>query len=341
VPERSSRAHGPSANFTLGDWLVQPSLNRISQGETEVRLRPQLMDVLVCLAERAGRTVTKNELLDLVWPGQYIVESGLARCVAEIRQILGDTARQEPRYIETISKRGYRLVAPVAFLAAEPAQAAAPGIDPVPGPVAAAGEAMVVPDIGPGDAPAEATAQADPVPGTCGAGVSRVSVLRRRWIVLVAAGTVLVAVAAALSWRFFQPPPIAERDQVVLAFDNATGDAVFDAPLRLALLVQLEQSPYLRVVGEQRVRDELGFMHLPADTPISRDVARQICRRLGAKAVLSGSLVALGRHYVIGIEAIGCRSGDVLVRDQLEVESKEAVLTGLGQAVSAIRRKLR
>lgn len=325
VLERPSRAQEAGADFTLGDWLVQPSLNRISQGETEVRLRPQLMDVLVCLATRAGRTVTKDELLALVWPGQYIVESGLARCVAEIRQILGDTARQDSRYIETIAKRGYRLIAPVKFLASEPFGPVIPASGPDPAAVEASGEAAGAPidlTTGPPDTVAPA------------------AVGRRRWIVGASVGALAIAAAAALAWRFIQPPPIAERDGVVLALENSTGDAVFDDPLRLALLVQLEQSPYLRVVGEQQVRDELAFMHLPADTPISRAVARQVCRRIGAKAVLAGSLAALGRHYVIGLEAVGCQSGDVLVRDQVEASSKETVLVGLGQAVSAIRRKL-
>jgi DNA-binding winged helix-turn-helix (wHTH) protein len=111
----SSSALAPR-DFTVGDWLVQPSLNRMCRDSSIVRLRPQLVDVLVCLAERAGTTVAKDEMLQAVWPGQYIVESGLARCVAELRQALGDTARQGSRYIETIPRRGYRLIPPVTVL---------------------------------------------------------------------------------------------------------------------------------------------------------------------------------------------------------------------------------
>ncbi len=346
--QRSSRAQSPGSDFTLGDWLVQPSLNRVTHGETEVRLRPQLMDVLVCLAARAGRTVTKDELLEHVWPGQFIVESGLARCVAELRQVLGDTAGQDARYIETIPKRGYRLIAPVTFLPAEAGGTTGPGTDQNPSAVGALSEAAVAtsdlpasgPDAGLHGGPATTEREAGPAQQAGANKVPGVSGRWRRWPVLVAGGGVLVAVAAALSWRVLESPPITERDQVLLAFENGTGESVFDDPLRLALQVQLEQSPYLRVIGEQRVRDELAFMHLPADTPISKAVARDVCRRIGAKAVLAGTLAALGRHYVIGLEAVGCRSGDVLVHDQVEVENKEAVLTGLGQAVSAIRRKL-
>jgi DNA-binding winged helix-turn-helix (wHTH) protein len=103
---------------------VQPTLDRLTQNGVVIRLRPQLMDLLVCLSAQPGRTVAKQELLATVWCDRFVAESGLARCVAELRQALGDSARQ-PRIIETIPKRGYRLIAPVA--AAEPAAGATVG----------------------------------------------------------------------------------------------------------------------------------------------------------------------------------------------------------------------
>ncbi len=99
-------------DFRLAGWLVQPSLGRLTCDGVVVRLRLQLMDMLVYLAERAGRTVTRQELLATIWSGRFVAESGLPRCVAELRQALGDSAR-EPRIIETIPKRGYRLIAAV------------------------------------------------------------------------------------------------------------------------------------------------------------------------------------------------------------------------------------
>lgn len=113
MPELLSPSRCPASDFTVGDWLVQPSLNRAQRDGETCKLRPQLVDLLVCLAGGAGRTVTKDELLAGVWPGQHVTESALPRCIAELRQILGDQAKQAPRYIETIPKRGYRLVAPV------------------------------------------------------------------------------------------------------------------------------------------------------------------------------------------------------------------------------------
>jgi DNA-binding winged helix-turn-helix (wHTH) protein len=99
-------------DFQLAEWLVQPSLDQLTSGSAVVRIRPQLMDLLVCLAARAGRTVARQELAAAIWPNQFIADSGLARCVAELRRALGDSARQ-PRIIETIPKRGYRVIAAV------------------------------------------------------------------------------------------------------------------------------------------------------------------------------------------------------------------------------------
>ena len=103
-------------NFRVGDWLVQSNLDRLSRGETLIHLRPQLTNLLLLLARHAGKVVAKDLILKEVWGSLYVGESALTRCITEIRQDLGDDARQ-PKIIETIPKRGYRLVAPVEFLA--------------------------------------------------------------------------------------------------------------------------------------------------------------------------------------------------------------------------------
>ena len=100
-------------DMRIGDWLLQPSIDRLSRNGTSVHLRPQLTNLLVLLAQNAGRTVSKDEILSKVWEGQFVAESGMTRCIAEIRQALGDDAR-DPKIVQTITKRGYRLMAPVA-----------------------------------------------------------------------------------------------------------------------------------------------------------------------------------------------------------------------------------
>lgn len=101
-----------SSDFQLEEWLVRPDQGTATRGSETVRLEPRVMDVLVYLAQRPGRTATKEELLDAVWEGMAVEEGALPQCVHAIRKALGDDARS-PRYIQTIPKRGYRLVAEV------------------------------------------------------------------------------------------------------------------------------------------------------------------------------------------------------------------------------------
>ena len=362
--DRAPRAPVTSDDFTLAEWLVQPSLNRLTKEDIHVRLRPQLMDVLVCLAVRASHTVSKDEILDLVWPGQFIAESGLARCVAELRQALGDT-RHDSRFIETIPKRGYRLIAPVAFVPAAPmpglghtatshAAVALMDATSVPAPATDQLEAIVPPEavaeLAPSVVPVHPVVPADhDVSGTSAAPVvwppavrgGTITLSRRVALAAVAAFVLMVLAAGGVTaWRTWFVSGPTPAGPIVVAFENKTGESVFDDTLRLALEMQIEQSPYLRVVPERRVRDELPFMDLPADAAITRQVGLEACRRIGGSALLAGSITPIGQHFVIGIEGIGCSTGDRIVEHQLEVANREGVLSGLGQAVSTIRRQL-
>ncbi len=101
-----------SSDFRVGGCLVRPALNLVTNHETTVHVEPKAMDVLRVLAEHAGQVVTKEELLARVWPNVFIADSGVFRVISELRRLLGDTPRS-PRYIQTIPKRGYRLIAPV------------------------------------------------------------------------------------------------------------------------------------------------------------------------------------------------------------------------------------
>ncbi len=101
-----------NGNFRVGPWLVEPSLNNISCNGTTVRLEPRVMDVLVCLAQHVGETLSKETLLGKVWAGTFVTDDVLTHSISELRRAFEDDAR-EPRVIQTIPKRGYRLVAQV------------------------------------------------------------------------------------------------------------------------------------------------------------------------------------------------------------------------------------
>ena len=100
------------APFRVGDWLVEPRLNRLTRGGESIQLELKWMDVLVCLAEQAGKVVSRIEIIDRVWATEFITDNTLTHTIAELRNALGDDAKK-PSFIETIRRRGYRLIAPV------------------------------------------------------------------------------------------------------------------------------------------------------------------------------------------------------------------------------------
>src|SRR5262245_45563952 len=102
----------PVPTFKIGDRLVDPSLNRVTFAGRTVQVEPKIMQVLVALAERAGQVVTRDELMSHVWNGVFVTDDALHRAVRELRRLFEDD-REQPRVIETIRKRGYRLIAPV------------------------------------------------------------------------------------------------------------------------------------------------------------------------------------------------------------------------------------
>jgi eukaryotic-like serine/threonine-protein kinase len=159
---------------------------------------------------------------------------------------------------------------------------------------------------------------------------------------LTGAGAVIVLIAVAVVLlKARSARALTERDSIVLAdFVNTTGEDVFDGTLRQALAVQLEQSPYLRVVGDEQVHKALRLMGRAPDERLTNALAREVCQREAVKAMLSGSIASLAKSYVLTVEAINCATGDVLAREQREAAAQEKVLPALGQATSALRGKL-
>ena len=170
--------------------------------------------------------------------------------------------------------------------------------------------------------------------------VARKSSARRR---LRAAATVaLVGVGLAAAFLYTRGiHKLTERDTVVLAdFENRTGDPVFDYALKQALAVDLEQSPFLSLLPERRTENTLRMMGRNLDRRLSQDTAQEVCQRVGAKAVLGGSIANLGNEFLVGLDAIDCQTGEKLVQEQVRVDGKQNVLSGLDKAASDLRRKL-
>jgi eukaryotic-like serine/threonine-protein kinase len=140
---------------------------------------------------------------------------------------------------------------------------------------------------------------------------------------------------------FHRTPKITEKDSIVLAdFANTTGDPVFDGALRQGLSIQLEQTPFLKVVSGDQVTQTLKMMEQPPDVRLSPKLAREVCQRMNATVEVEGSIAALGNQYVLGLNSVNCATGESLAEAQATADGKEKVLPALSQAAAELRSKL-
>jgi len=164
---------------------------------------------------------------------------------------------------------------------------------------------------------------------------------RKKWKVIVPGVITVVAVTAGGYFNFHRTPKLTDKDTIVLAdFRNSTGDTVFDGTLRQGLSVQLEQSPFLRIISEQQIQRTLLMMGQKPDVKITPEIARELCQRTGSAAVLDGSIAQIGTQYLLTLKAVNCSSGESLASTEAQASDKSHVLDSLGKAASEIRNKL-
>jgi eukaryotic-like serine/threonine-protein kinase len=292
--------------YRFGPFEVDTSSGELLIQGKRVRLQEQPFQLLIILIEHAGEVVSKAEIQRRIWDGNTFVDfdSSLRVAVGKLREALGDDAGS-PHYIESIPKRGYRFLGQVAIPVKPPDRetAAQPPLVAI--------------------APASGTTKSP------------------RWV--LAGGLVLLVAAVVAAYIFVLKPKkvLTERDMVVLAdFDNKTRDTVFDDTLRQGLAVQLEQSPFLSLVSDDRIQQIIQMMGRPADTRLTPSIAREICERTGSAAALNGSIAQIGSQYLLTLKAVNCLSGDSLASAEAQASDKNHVLEALGKTASEIRKKL-
>jgi eukaryotic-like serine/threonine-protein kinase len=175
-----------------------------------------------------------------------------------------------------------------------------------------------------------------PISGKAGASTG---VGKRRKMIPAVVSVMVLSVSAY--FYFHHAPKLTDKDTIVLAdFTNTTGDAVFDDTLKQALSIGLQQSPFLSLLSEGKMKDTLGLMGHSPNERLTTQVAREVCQRTGSTAVLAGSISSLGSEYVIGLNALNCRTGDTLAQEQVQATRKEDVLNAVGNASTKLRRTL-
>jgi eukaryotic-like serine/threonine-protein kinase len=185
---------------------------------------------------------------------------------------------------------------------------------------------------------AEASAESK----SAGAAAAPVKTHPAKWPVVLGAALAIV-VAGVASWLYFtrHAQALTDKDTIVLAeFANSTGDPVFDGTLRQGLSAQLEQSPFLSMISDERIAHTLALMAKPKDARLAPEVARDVCQRTGSAATIEGSISSLGSEYVLSLKAVNCRNGDLLAQEQVTASGREQVLYALGDAATKLRGKM-
>jgi tetratricopeptide (TPR) repeat protein/predicted Ser/Thr protein kinase len=165
---------------------------------------------------------------------------------------------------------------------------------------------------------------------------------RRSWkaAVLAAASTAAALIAIA-GWQRLRPGSLSDQDVVVLAeFANRTGDQVFDGTLRQSVAIQLEQSPFLKIMDDTQIAQDLRLMGRSPSEPITSQIAREICVRDAAAASIEGEIAGLGSLYVVSLHAVNCKNGATLARERSQARDKEHVLEAVDKAATRLRAKL-
>ena len=297
--------------YEFGKFRCDPREHLLLCGGKPVSLSPKSFEILVALIQGNGRLLTKDELMQQVWPDSFVEEANLTVNISALRKVLGETPGGQ-RYIETVPKRGYRFVAPVREFE---------------------GDGKVSPSI-----QTPGVKQGDPLVGVAPAPTSPAQSLR--WWP-AAAGLLLVAILVSAVFVSRRPSKLTDKDAVVLAdFANPTGDPVFDGALRQGLSSQLEQSPFLNLLSDERIAQTLSLMAQPKDSRLTHELAREVCQRTASAAALDGAIAQVGTQYLLTLKAINCSNGESLGSAAARAADKNHVLDALREVASEIRNQL-
>jgi len=291
--------------YEFGPFRLDPQKKTLSRGSELLTLTPKVFETLVLLVENRDRALSKDELMAKLWADTFVDEANLSQNIFVLRKALGENA-QDQRYIVTVRGTGYRFAETVREM-----------------PTASS----------PSGSATQSDARREPMIPASG-----------RRLLVGAVGLVVLAAAliGALIYRRSRRPVLTNKDTIVLSdFDNRTGDPIFDGTLQQALTIQLEQTPFLNLLPDQKVSATLKLMNRQDGEHISRNVALEVCQRTNSKAVVSGAIAALGHEYLVSLEALNCReNGEVFAGQQVRAANKEGVLDALSAASSGLRRGL-
>jgi DNA-binding winged helix-turn-helix (wHTH) protein/Flp pilus assembly protein TadD len=308
--------------YQFGQFAVDPSRRTLSRAGSSISLTPRAFDVLLFLAQNPNRLVTKEELLQAVWGDAFVEEGNLTQYISHLRKAL-DNDSEDTRLIVTIARKGYQFTARVTVVPEEPDITKPPAL-----------RALATETSGP-DAPAARFPTTEKVVVSA----SPRLLLRKRF-----ATAALLAVIAAAFWLYrsqLRRVTLSAKDTIVLAdVENETGDPVFDDALDTALRYEMTQTPYLNILGMDKVSGTLTQLNFPPSTKFTPDVARQICGKTNSRMVISQSIADAGNGYQLQMRALDCGSGAILAKAQADISKRNDIVHELGVTGARLRAQL-
>jgi len=267
----------------------------------KVVLREQVFQVLRLLVEREGKIVTRDEIKGRLWPNDTVVDfdHSINAAIKAVRRALGDSA-DSPHYIETLGRRGYRLMPTIEFQ-----------------------------ESGPGTEPGEVTPEAHPA--------RHRRLLAFAVGALLAVGVFSVWRYEIYRHRITLAPT---DTIVLADVDNRTSDPVFDDALNTALRYEMAQTPYLNLLGLDKTSATMGQLKLAPTTKITSEIAREICNKTNSKMVIADSVADVGNGYRLEMRTLDCGSGATLVEEATDISARNQVVHELGATAARLRRKL-
>jgi DNA-binding winged helix-turn-helix (wHTH) protein len=310
-----------SSFYRFGQFVLDPARRTLSRADSPVSLTPKAFDVLLFLVQNPNRLITKEELLQAVWGDTVVEEGNLTQYISHLRKALGDDS-EDIRLIVTIARKGYQFTARVTVA-----------------------EAADIAKYATLQVAATETSETDarPVEFPAKEKVTKLPSARFRSRKRFAAVALLAVIAAAFWWygSYRSRVELSATDTIVLAdVKNETGDPVFDDALDTALRYEMDQTPYLNILGMDKVLGTLAQLNLPPTTKLTPEVARQICGKTNSKLVISQSISDAGNGYHLQMRALDCGSGATLAQEQAEIGKRDEVVHELGITAARLRAKL-
>ncbi len=304
----------------FGVFEVDLGSGELRRSGIKVKLQEQPFKVLAALLERPGEVVTREELRQRIWPEATFGDGDHAVNVAvtKLRAALRDSA-EAPHVIETLHRRGYRLLVAVRRPEFDPSLAGGAKPTIVNAATTPAGSELETPPPG-----LRRSSAFGPRAG--------------RWVAFTIA---MVAVGSAIWLHKVRSAIPANTTVLIGAFENNTGEPVLDGTLQFALERELSNSQSVHVVSPERVQDILQLMRRPADTPVDRTLALEICRRTpDIRLLITGRAQKIGSRYLFTASIVDPASGNMLHAAEAESNKQDEILDALHELATKVRRDL-